>query len=1396
MAIYKSNILQATGAERITVADVDSVYLEPGLHFLPEVYTVVIDGLNRDVAVEGSSKFTYDAWAVICTNSNKAERGGYTSSRIQIWIPVGNRDNSSPYYLSDTKNYFFIRMRNGDLPGDGWGSFRLFASGESVSYVGTEEGFYLVDNKDFRYPVIQSDNSKADKVSTIVETTFGGTKYKAGEIIPTSSKFINAQILGVDASGTPTRVALTNKNVTATEGSGCTITIDMPDFSFISGANYSKNDIIPTSDVNINAKVLAVDEFGTPTELVLTESPTTATNGSGCTVTINNSIVEVDRFGNLRESKLKASLIDSYTFTYQDSYVYELNFDESYDESELAAVGSDYGFGYTPFSFENFNYSLIDKYTGKAIENAEVSFNTSKGPYIPAVNPGSLIWYGFVDVNGKVTTEDGTGYKNGDKFTFVVDGNTYNGTVTDASAHPIKISHNIPSGPSGALWSLSEGAYSTTNTSGTGKGLRVIITHSIPAPNYTIDPNHENPDIPDKCLVWSGVKAITNESMTKVGVIFIPFTISFDQTINGQITHIEEHGTVTVVGLYGTKPYWIASNFNTVSYNTTSAEGWEVGDAFTINVLGVKYRGQILDTTTDPYNIITDIPQSSDKNMTGQYIAVSDPEDADKKNLVVNINSVNSHTYKLGNSYVDPHGGYDPAFYSNSQVDILCNQLKLPNGTDWNIVAYSGIHDNREFKELVRTTTINNDATKRSDYKIPTEAAIGDWVESKLDSDVVKSLVADWTASGEQIHLVLSSGKDASVVTVPYASSTQDGLIKKEMYDQINLDHTTLESLKGLDSIAANLGEKNEITQEKMNQAWAAAGKGNPVEGNKIINTSEGDNQGHNWMYLNMGGVVQWYDIGSGNVAIATNSMQGVVMGTPPDTEYDYLSEIVKQTGSAVNFINETLTTSLAGATDFAVVVDNTDSEGNITAYTLKYKNATPPRGVQEFMLSGVSFKKNHTTPLYYTNVIVYDSSAASGYVNKESFKINGITGDYNGYVINSFVNPLECISNIPVKTPTNISGTYTTTSTNGTGAGLKVVVVSTPYYESVDLRLNITSWTLPSNTVQIADAEGRMTVQGVATLADQVTFLRENKADKKEITVTSSDSSIVITKPEGFEDDPKFDLKFNLSGSTQWVTLTGLIDGLTSSWDLTNYFSGLSTNNTEFYYGDGILIPGIDYTFVSSVLINQGGAGYKVGEVVMLDNDSLRSAKVLAVGAAGQITDAEVTTALPTPTDGTGAQLSAQFIFTSLKEPYMNSANNRTFMAKAVKLSLISELSGVSAVVDPTNTINCGVQDNTATIGLNVQAVLRANSSQPCYINLATPTPSPNIVTQGSIVGLLQQLTNNVDYIMKNAVWKYNTNANKIEIAIQDAPVTPKANTDILKIRPSDLGQDANPLG
>lgn len=1391
MAIYKSGILQAMGAEYISLTDVDDVFLEPGIHYLKDVYSVLVDGTKEEDGVEGVTKFTYDAWTIICSNTNISNQGGATPSRIQLWFPIGNSDSDSPYYISDTKSFFFIRTRNRNETSDGWGSFRMYSAGEAVRYVKSEDGFYLVNNKDFTHPEILSDRTKADKINTFKESTFAGTKYKVGEVIPTSSKFVNAQVLEVDNSGRPTKITLTDDSLTDTEGSGCTITIRMPDFSFTSGVNYSVNDIIETNDPDINAKILEVDEFGMPTDMELTESPTNKSNGGGCVVTINNSIVEIDRFGNLQESKLKSSLISPYIFNYQDSYVYELNFDDIYDNSDLAGGNSDYGFAYTPFSFENFNYSLIDKYTGKKIIG-EINFNTSKHPYTPSINPGSLIWYGFVDVDGKVVTDAGQGYNNGDTFEFIVDGNTFTGTVVDASSYPIKISTDIPNGPTDILWSLSHGIYSTTTLTGNGVGLKVIITHAIQPPNYSIDPTHSNPDIPDKSLVWSGVKTLTNESMTKIGVIFIPFTIDFDMTINGVLTHIQEQGTVTVAGVYGIKPYWIASNFNTVSFNTTSAEGWSIGDNFTITIQGVKYNGEILDTSTDPYNIITDIPQNSDKSLTGQYIAVSEPEDSSKKNLVVNVNSVDSHTYKLGNSYVDPHGGYDPAFYSNSQVDILLNQLKLPNGSDWNIVAYSGIQDNRQFKELIRTTTIANDTKDRSDYKIPTESAIADWVESKLDNDVVKSLVSSWSSSGEKIHLVLSSGKDASVVTVPYASDVQDGLIKKELFTQINADHNTILSLQGLDSIAAELGENP--TQAQMNKAWSDAGKGAPVEGNKIINTSEGDNQGHNWMYLNMGGVVQWYDVGSGNVAVATNEIQGVVMGTVPDTEYDYLSDIVKQTGSAINFINETLTTTISGVEDFTVDVHNTDSNGNIIAYTLKYKGKAPAQGVQEFMLSAVPFKGSHTTPLYYTNVVTVDSSAASGYINKESYTIDGITGNYSGYVINSFVNPIECITNIPVKTSTDITGIYNTTSTNGSGSGLKVKVVSTPYFENVDFRLNITSWTLPSNTVQITDLDGHMAVQGVSTLADQVTFLRENKADKKEITITSSDSSIVIDKPEGFENDPKFDLKFNLAGSTQWVTLTGLIDGITDSWDLTNYFTGLSTSNVEFYYGDGILIPGVDYTFTSSVIINQGGAGYEVGQVVMLDNDAQRYAKVTGVGISGEILTAEITTALATPTDGTGASLSAQFLFKSLKEPYMNSANNRTFMAKAVKLALISELSGVTAVVDPTNTINCGVQDNTATIGLNVQAVFRANSAQPCYINLTTPSPTMGILTQGSLVGLLQQLTNNMDYVMKNAVWKYNTNANRVEIAVQDDAVTPKANTDIIRIRPADLGQDVNP--
>ena len=139
-----------------------------------------------------------------------------------------------------------------------------------------------------------------------------------------------------------------------------------------------------------------------------------------------------------------------------------------------------------------------------------------------------------------------------------------------------------------------------------------------------------------------------------------------------------------------------------------------------------------------------------------------------------------------------------------------------------------------------------------------------------------------------------------------------------------------------------------------------------------------------------------------------------------------------------------------------------------------------------------------------------------------------------------------------------------------------------------------------------------------------------------------------------------------------------------------------------------------------------------------------------------------------------------------------MNSANGRTFMCKGTKLSLVSDLSGVSNVVDPTGTLNTAVQDNVATIGLNIANVFRANPSQPAYITLTTPNPGQGILTQGSLVNLLQGLTDNMTYVMQNAVWKYKTDANRIEIAIQDAAVTPKSGVDILKISPSDLGQIA----
>ena len=443
-------------------------------------------------------------------------------------------------------------------------------------------------------------------------------------------------------------------------------------------------------------------------------------------------------------------------------------------------------------------------------------------------------------------------------------------------------------------------------------------------------------------------------------------------------------------------------------------------------------------------------------------------------------------------------------------------------------------------------------------------------------------------------------------------------------------------------------------------------------------------------------------------------------------------------------------------------------------------------------MLYNIPFTAEHNTALYYKTSYRIDTSSAKNYKNKEQFTINGLTEGYSGYVINATIDPILCVTNIPSKTERDITGIYTTTS-DGSGTGLKVVITSEPYYEKVTFRLNITSWENPTDTIEIVDADGHMKASGVETIAEHAKFLYEHKADKEEITLTSNDNTILINKPEGFEGLPNFDLSFNIAASTVWITLTGLLDGVNSEWDITQYLQGISTSNLEFYYGDGILFNGVDYIFNSNVNILTPGAGYKVGEIIMLNNDT-RSAKITQVGSLGEILSAILVTNLPGATDGNGADLAAQFVFRSLKNPPMDSAKNRTFMCKGTKLSLISDLSGVTEVIDPTGTLNASVVGNTATISLNVNNVFRANSSQPCYISLTTPAESQGVLSQGSLQDILQSLTNNMKYVMDNAVWKYKNSDTRVEIAVQDTNVASKPNVNVIQVKPSDLGQIAKP--
>lgn len=1315
MALINRYIQQAAGIDNIDLEQLDDNHASAGLYKLEEPIAIYQDNSDKSIFYIGSKigATLYKEYEECSIIMNG--NVFHTPDQPNIYEPM--TQILIPYNNNESNiTEFFIRYNNNSGT---WSTLTKYNSGESVRGIKTENGYYLVDNTNPYGPVVLSDRSKVDKLESYTFTE--GANYKVGDIIPTTDDGINAQVLKVDpATGGVLKIALVDEPLTTTEG--------------------------------INAVVTVNTEVG-------------------------GSLIEFDKYGRLVPSAFKGSYVKPYEFRYQDSYVYELDFDDAYDNSTLAGGSSDYGFGFIPFNLSNsFNYTLIDKANGTDLTGT-IDFDHANPIYVPSINAGNLVWYGYVDTAGKIQSIDSnaSGYVAGDTFTFEVESVTYHGTVVDCSQSPYVLSTDFPVDIGASV----TGTFNTVTTSGSGTGLKVYISPSIVEPCYSIGVK----DIPDKSLVWSGIKVTVKESTTKLGIVHIPFVFNFDIRVNGILTHVVEHGKITVTGVYGVNPAWTSSNYNTITPISESAEDWNNGDKFTVNILGTVYNGQIDDTSTQPYTLHTDIPQNTSQQMTGSYAAIP-VAPSEGTGLLIQIDTVPSYTYKLKHTYVDPHGGYDPAFYNNSQVDILLARQRVQAGTLNNIMAFAGLEG--KFNELVRTESINSDPTKRSQFSIPTEEAVGTYVEGLLDNDTISSMSADWVGSGEEVSLNKASGEKASSIVVPYASTTQDGLIKKEMFDKIEQMSTEIESLQGLDSIGAALGTTSQITQAKLNQAWTNAGKSTPVEGNKIINTSEGDNQGHNWMYLNMGGVVQWYDIGSGNVAVATNNIQGVVMGTAPVQTYDYYSTPVKQQGSAANFINETLTTTSTGATQFTVKINNTDSQGNIVDYTL-----TPNTGADQLMLSSIPFTKSHNTALYYNTTYQIDASSAHGYVNQEGFTINGITGDYVGYVLNATLDPILCITNIPSKTQTDISGTYTTTSTTGSGTGLKVIVTSVPYKESVTFRLNITSWENPCDTIEISDTNGHMIASGVDTLAEHVKFLNDNKADKKEIALTSNDESIIITKPEGFEDYPRFDLSFNLSSSTTWITLTGLLDGVNSSWDLTPYLQGISTNNLEFYYGDGILFQGIDYTFNANVEILSGGAGYSVGDIVMLNNDT-RSAKVISVGVAGDITEAAITSSLPSTTEGHGAELSAQYIFTSLKDPVMDSASGRTFMCKGTKLSLISDLSGVTNVVDPTGTLNCAVANNTATIGMNINNVFRANSSQPCYITLTTPNPGQGILTQGSLVNLLQGLTDNMTYVMRNAVWKYKTSANRVEIAVQDEAVTPKAGVDIITVRPSDLGQIA----
>lgn len=278
-----------------------------------------------------------------------------------------------------------------------------------------------------------------------------------------------------------------------------------------------------------------------------------------------------------------------------------------------------------------------------------------------------------------------------------------------------------------------------------------------------------------------------------------------------------------------------------------------------------------------------------------------------------------------------------------------------------------------------------------------------------------------------------------------------------------------------------------------------------------------------------------------------------------------------------------------------------------------------------------------------------------------------------------------------------------------------------------LEVGFDVLSWEGgPAEGWSSVNSSGELHTNGYAALSDTVQRMRVNKLDKKGLTIRSLDSYITV---QG--ESPNYSIGMNVTGAQKIVNLTSLLDGKTSQWDLNNY-----STLTDI---DAVL-TGADHLWF-------------YGDGIMWPGKDV------------------------TYNVSTG-------VLTCLNTPVWNSEENKTLYCVVKKTDLISLSGALTNLISSDGSIAINKAGTVADISVNDNQIFNQT------IQKYNPIHSTNMVTEGSLNQVLQGLINNVRYLLDMSVVKYNTTDKIVKIAIQDAPVTPNANNNIIKIAPKDLGQ------